>query len=71
MTGAQDPDGGLDLPELTKYLKSQGVKKVIITTDDTSALRNGMMVMGFTFSSLDNNTLITSIVDSKTFTLNN
>ena len=37
MTGAQDPDGGLDLPELTKYLKSQGVKKVIITTDDTSA----------------------------------
>ncbi len=37
MTGAQDPDGGLDLPELTKYLKSQGVKKTIITTDDTSA----------------------------------
>jgi indolepyruvate ferredoxin oxidoreductase len=37
MTGAQDPDGGLDLPELTKYLKSQGVEKVIITTDDTSA----------------------------------
>ena len=37
MTGAQDPDGGLDLPELTKYLKSQGVKKVIITTDDISA----------------------------------
>ena len=37
MTGAQDPDGGLDLPELTKYLKSQGVSKVIVTTDDTSA----------------------------------
>ncbi len=37
MTGAQDPDGGLDLPELTKHLKSEGVKKVIITTDDTSA----------------------------------
>ena len=37
MTGAQDPDGGLDLPELTKYLKSEGVEKVIITTDDTSA----------------------------------
>ena len=37
MTGAQDPDGGLDLPELTKYLKSQGVKKVIVTTDDPSA----------------------------------
>ena len=37
MTGAQDPDGGLDLPELTKYLKSQGVKKVVVTTDDPSA----------------------------------
>jgi len=37
MTGAQDPDGGLDLPELTKYLKSQGVSKVVVTTDDTSA----------------------------------
>ena len=40
MTGAQDPDGGLDLPELTKYLKSQGVKKVIITTDDTGAYKS-------------------------------
>ncbi len=40
MTGAQDPDGGLDLPELTKYLKSQGVKKVIITTDDTNAYKS-------------------------------
>ena len=37
MTGAQAPDGALDLPELTKYLKSEGVEKVIITTDDTSA----------------------------------
>ena len=40
MTGAQDPDGGLDLPELTKYLKSQGVKKVIVTTDDTGAYKS-------------------------------
>ena len=37
MTGAQNPDGGLDLPELTKWLKSEGVKKVIITTEDPSA----------------------------------
>ena len=37
MTGAQAPDGALDLPELTKYLKSEGVKKIIVTTDDTSA----------------------------------
>ena len=37
MTGAQAPDGGLDLPELTMYLKSEGVEKIIITTDDTSA----------------------------------
>ena len=37
MTGAQSPDGGLDLPELTKWLKSEGVEKVIITTDDPSA----------------------------------
>ena len=37
MTGAQDPDGGLDLPELTKWLKSEGVKKVIITTEDPSS----------------------------------
>ena len=37
MTGAQEPDGGLDLPELTKYLKTEGVKKIIVTTDDPSA----------------------------------
>ena len=37
MTGAQEPDGALDLPELTKYLKSEGVKKVVITTDYPSA----------------------------------
>ena len=37
MTGAQAPDGALDLPELTKYLKSEGVEKIIVTTDDTSA----------------------------------
>jgi indolepyruvate ferredoxin oxidoreductase len=40
MTGAQDPDGGLDLPELTKYLKSQGVLKTIITSDDPDTYKD-------------------------------
>ena len=36
MTGAQDPDGALDLPELTKYLKNYaaiGEKYVVILQD--------------------------------------
>ena len=36
MTGGQDPKGGLKVPEVIKILLAQGVKKIIVTTEDTS-----------------------------------
>src|SRR3954451_3655068 len=35
MTGGQDPQGGTDVPTMARILLLQGVKRVIITTDDT------------------------------------
>ena len=34
MTGGQDPQGGADVPTMVKILLLQGVKQVLITTDD-------------------------------------
>lgn len=36
MTGGQDPQGQLDVPSLVQELLLEGVKRVIVTTDDTS-----------------------------------
>ena len=36
MTGGQDPQGGADVPTMARILLLQGVKQVIITTDDPS-----------------------------------
>jgi len=40
MTGGQDPKGGLKVPEVIKILLAQGVKKIIVTTEDTSRYEN-------------------------------
>ena len=39
MTGGQDPYGGLAVPDLAGALLAEGVRRVLITTDDTSRYR--------------------------------
>ena len=36
MTGGQDPEGGLGVSEITQIMLAQGVKQIIITTEDLS-----------------------------------
>ena len=36
MTGGQDPEGGLGVREITQIMLAQGVKKIIVTTEDLS-----------------------------------
>ncbi|MHB1583782.1 MAG: indolepyruvate ferredoxin oxidoreductase family protein [Acidimicrobiales bacterium] len=37
MTGGQQPEGALDVPDLTRWLALEGVRKVVVTTPDPSA----------------------------------
>ncbi|MGI9601513.1 MAG: indolepyruvate ferredoxin oxidoreductase family protein, partial [Acidimicrobiales bacterium] len=46
MTGGQDPQGQLGVPELTRVLWAQGVRRVLITTDDVSAYDDVELVAG-------------------------
>ena len=39
MTGGQDPQGAIELADVCRNLQSIGVKRILITTDDTSAYR--------------------------------
>ena len=39
MTGGQDPKGGLEVPEITEIMVAQGVKEIIITTEDVRKYR--------------------------------
>lgn len=39
MTGGQDAAGAMPIPELTAWLRSEGVRRVIVTTDDTDRYR--------------------------------
>ncbi len=39
MTGGQDIEGQMTVPELTQWFALEGVKKVIVTTEDTSRYR--------------------------------
>jgi indolepyruvate ferredoxin oxidoreductase len=41
MTGGQDPFGQLDVPQLVQVLLAEGVRQVIVTTDDVSRYRSG------------------------------
>ena len=36
MTGGQDPEGGLGVREITQIMLAQGVKQIIVTTEDLS-----------------------------------
>jgi indolepyruvate ferredoxin oxidoreductase len=40
MTGGQDVPGGMSIPDLIASLKAEGVKRVIVTTDDLSRHEN-------------------------------
>ncbi|MFF5257825.1 indolepyruvate ferredoxin oxidoreductase family protein [Actinomadura viridis] len=39
MTGAQDVVGGMGVPELTRWLELEGVRRVVVTADDLSRYR--------------------------------
>lgn len=39
MTGGQRAEGRMDVPTLTRWLALEGVRRVVVTTDDTSAYR--------------------------------
>ncbi|MFI5959404.1 indolepyruvate ferredoxin oxidoreductase family protein [Cryptosporangium sp. NPDC051539] len=39
MTGGQRAEGRLDIPTLTRWLADEGVRKVVVTTDDPGAYR--------------------------------
>jgi indolepyruvate ferredoxin oxidoreductase len=41
MTGGQDPFGQLDVPHLAQVFLSEGVRRVLVTTDDVSRYRSG------------------------------
>ncbi|MGH3950471.1 MAG: indolepyruvate ferredoxin oxidoreductase family protein [Pseudonocardiaceae bacterium] len=39
MTGGQQPEGKLDVPTLTRWFALEGVRQIIVTTDDVKAYR--------------------------------
>jgi indolepyruvate ferredoxin oxidoreductase len=41
MTGGQDVDGAMPVPALTRWLEAEGVRKVIVTTDEPDRARPG------------------------------
>ncbi|MGC4935642.1 indolepyruvate ferredoxin oxidoreductase family protein [Gordonia sp. DT30] len=43
MTGGQDPVGGFGLPQLTKLLLAEGVKRIVITSDDVARTRSAAL----------------------------
>ncbi len=46
MTGGQDAAGALPIPELTRKLEAEGVKKTVVLTDDLEKYRNDVILAG-------------------------
>ncbi len=46
MTGGQDPEGQLGVPDVARILLEQGVTRVLITTDDTERYRGATLPEG-------------------------
>ena len=46
MTGGQDPTGGLDIPRVAEVLLAQGVKRVLVTTEDPARYAGARMPAG-------------------------
>jgi indolepyruvate ferredoxin oxidoreductase len=40
MTGGQQPEGKLDVPTLTRWLESEGIKRVVVTTPEPGEFRD-------------------------------
>jgi len=41
MTGGQDVSGALPVPALTHKLQAEGVRKIVVLTDDVAKYKNG------------------------------
>ncbi|GAA3573660.1 indolepyruvate ferredoxin oxidoreductase family protein [Amycolatopsis ultiminotia] len=46
MTGGQQPEGRMGLPELTRWLQAEGVAKIVVTTEDPSRFRRIRLARG-------------------------
>jgi indolepyruvate ferredoxin oxidoreductase len=46
MTGGQDAAGALPIPDLTRKLEAEGVKKTVVLTDDLEKYRNDVTLAG-------------------------
>jgi indolepyruvate ferredoxin oxidoreductase len=46
MTGGQEPAGALEIPALTRMLEAEGVRRIVVTTDNPDSYRNARLAAG-------------------------